>query len=507
MPRQLQEPTCLIHDIVLHPVDFLATRIPTDKPQFGLFKLIAYTNDGTVINATYRHNLDRLGDRNGPGLVLKPSLPAMMRDQFLSAKFVDKEDMDEDGDSDDDELDDFVVADGIDEESLHSDDDALSSARNGYMDHPLRSRDWHRLLDYEILQFDQHSAPSFDVLLTAAVDEFEGLQLQPGFPKIQLISDLVDQLQAIDVEQDSESAGSWLRSMAERDDVFVESVDFRTDMPSVSSHPSLLELYDYYFVSYIGALGSRLPDRNRVNREKLVRQVIADAFLGSLILRPSGTVDMASSAGPGEATTQPTEMASSPPDSGRESQLPSSSQPASSQSPLSEEDPVMRRLGAYAAFRPSVPPLSASPNVLAHIPDSIEDDPRDYSYQSVHQKLRLAQEEMAALSLDPRERRKAERQAARLQRKLDQKAKMSQEVIRQRELLPSVNTSLGRGMSLPGREIQSSQMAMPASSQGPSQSQAGIPMLNMTQPERGVYGTRSLKTKGKSKGPKRKPGF
>ncbi len=384
------------------------------------------------------------------------------------------------------------------------------------MDQSLHSRDWHHLLEYDVLQFHQHSRSSFDVLLRTAVVKYESLQLRHGTPGVQLMSDLVDQPHLVDVEQDSEAADDWLRSIAGRDDISVEAIGFNADTLSSNSPPtSLLDLYEYLCLLYVGPLGPRLPDRSRVNREKLVREVVADAFLGNLILRPGSraVVDIADA---GEAQPElATEMRSSPPQpqSEDESQpASSSSRPPSSQNPLVEEEELVRRLRAYATFRQPVLPLFASHNVLAHIPDSIEEDPRDYSYQSVNQKLKLAQEETAAMSLDPRERRKAERQAARLQRKLEQKAKLSQEVMRQRAMLPSVSistTSLGRGMmNLPGREVQSSQaVAIQASSQGPSQSQAGIPMLNMTQPERGVYGTRSLKLKGKGKGSKSKPGF
>jgi RNA polymerase I-specific transcription initiation factor RRN6 len=238
--------------------------------------------------------------------------------------------------------------------------------------------------------------------------------------------------------------------------------------------------------------------------------VAGEVFLGDLIIRSSKNPDIPNTPNPNIPKEAGTELSSSPPEAQAGALQAVSSQPSTSQSPGVEEEPAVSRLRSYAAFRERVPPLrlshqASTSNILAHLPDRIDEDPAEYSYRATNDRLKLVEQEVAAQSLDPRERRKATRQAARLQKRLEKTAKIGQEVMMQQRMLPGV-ASLGRGIGLPGREIQSSQVAVPDSSQGLGQSQV-IPGLTMTQPERGAFGTRPMKMKAKVKGTKRRAGF
>jgi len=133
---------------------------------------------------------------------------------------------------------------------------------------------------------------------------------------------------------------------------------------------------------------------------------------------------------------------------------------------------------------------------------SIQDDPGDYSYQETNQKIKLVQEQLAAESLDPKQRKKALKSAARLQQKLDRTQMLTQGVIMQRTLLPSISTGAALP-NLPGREVQSSQAGAQGLSQVISQQQSSLSGLTMTQPERGAFGARQAAKKGK----KRRAGF
>lgn len=177
------------------------------------------------------------------------------------------------------------------------------------------------------------------------------------------------------------------------------------------------------------------------------------------------------------------------------------------ETPVISEEPAVARLRQYTSFLHPVPPLlfehdNGTSIVLGHLPASIKEDPDNYSYRETNRRMKLDKEQLATESLDPRQRKKALKSAARLQRKLERNQVMGQEVELQKTLLPSISTAT-RFAALPGREVQSSQAAAPISSQMTSQRQSVLPGLTMTQPERGAFGTRQAAKKVK----KRREGF
>ncbi|EXJ77615.1 hypothetical protein A1O3_09843 [Capronia epimyces CBS 606.96] len=492
IPRQLQARMKDVNEIVLCPVKPVAAGYAPTQTDDGFLKLAACLTDGTIIEAVYKHRMGKQWETSEDGLkqTFSLSLPETTGNRVQSAKYVDEDELDE--------LDDFVVHDEVREQRITQDGGALSQSDT---DSPLdsRLRNWERLLEYETLSDRAHASYHLEDVLFEAAQRIHAMSLENKIDRMYLLSDILGAYQVADVEQDSELLKSWLDELRNSEGVSVESTTPHLGLLPGASQDNFLGLYDELIASYMESFLERVTDRNRVNRERLVRQAAADAHMSNVGLR----IGKSEPAKP-KATIAGEEVSSPPPESDQEGAW--SSQVSGSQSPLVQEEPAVARLRRYAEFQEVVPSLQLSedPNIssiLAHLPDSIDEDPAEYSYRQVTQRWKLAQEEMATQSLDPRERRKAARHAARLQKKLDRTIKMSQNAFMQQTVLPSIATgSTSIGVTLPGREVQSSQMAAPESSQAASQTQGGIPGLSMTQPERGAFGRRPAKAKGKGKG-------
>ncbi|KAK4949731.1 hypothetical protein LTR10_011573 [Elasticomyces elasticus] len=498
LPTKIQETTQLIEDIVLHPVEFVVKGDPSIRADYGLMKMIISMGDGSIIEATYKHSLDGQNDANHvPKLRLPPEATGR---SLQSSRYIEVN-----------EMEDFIVPDGVGEDRIPALPVATSINDNDEQVSHMHMRNWQRLLDFDSFRLKEGSNSPINISIERALEQFESLQGSNNPQPMNVMSQLVDGSSILDVEDESEHVTAWLKSLKGRQNPSTEIVYAGLDTISLTSQESLLAYYDQLCHDYVGTLGDKVKDRNRVNRERLVRQVAGDVFLGNMIVRSNKVAPDPTSSDPTAVASLNLDLPSSPPERQPDSSEVSSTQPSASQSPAAEEEASLSRLRGYCSFRDRVIPdltshQPAISNILAHLPSSIKEDPAGYSYSSTNQKLKLAEEEVAALSLDPQERRKAMRQAARLQRKLEKTAQRSQEVMMQRQVLPGV-ASLRIGPGLPVRQIQSSQVAALESSQAPNSSQIAIPGLTMTQPERGAFGMRPLKAKGQSKGMKKRAGF
>ncbi|KAJ4511358.1 hypothetical protein HRR83_006606 [Exophiala dermatitidis] len=496
-PKQLQSRMKHVVDIVLYPINPAVSGSSSKHAYHGFIKLVAYLDDGAVTEAVYEHAVGTEITEDSSLHIFTLALTGSAGGRVQSAMYVKE-----------DETDDFVVDDNND------DFDNSDIVRVGnvqpkpslYESRLPHFRDWERLLDYDDLMGQAHASTSLEEVLDQTTQKLRSMSIENEHERTHLLSDLLATYQIADVERESEFLTSWLDELRDNENVSVEMADAHLGVLPGSSLEKYLDLYDDFVETYIEPLSSEVIDRNRVNREKLVRRAAAEAFLSNAVLtvgsqNPAKTISMSI-----------LEEPRSSPGLESDQEGASSSQISASQSPLPPEEPAVARLRRYAGFEEVVPPLrlvkdANISNILAHLPDTIEEDPEEYSYRQVTQRLKLAQEEMATQSLDPRERRKAARHAARLQKRLQKTAKLSQEAMAQRTLLPTISTG-SQVVTLPGRDVQSSQAAQPASSQTASQSFA-IPGLTMTQPERGAFGgrpERKAKAKGKAKN-KSMPGF
>lgn len=496
LPRVLQDETDAIEDIGLYPVESAVQGVSTDHTGYALMRMILRTSNGRIIEATYKQKVGR--DHNAKRVPMLP-LPTAATGRSQSSRHIEVDDME-----------DFIVPDGDEK------DEAVALHKATFRGHekgqllPMHMRNWQRLLDPGIFLPMENSMSPINISLESAFEQFKTSQPQSDLQPMDVMSQLVDGYNILDLEEESELVTTWLTSLEKNENMSIQIIGEGLDPLDHSSYDNLLAIYEQLSLAYIGSLGSKVKDRNRVNRERLVRQVVADVFLGNMIVRSKNAAADPTSSNPVAARTD-TNLPSSPPQVASDSPAGLSNQPSASQSPSAEEEPILTRLRGYCSFRGPVPPLSLSEhstvsNILAHLPNSIEEDPAHYSYQGTNQQLKLAQEETAAQSTDPQDRRKAMRQAARLQRKLERTTQKSQEVSLQRKMLPTV-ASLGTRAGMPIRQIQSSQAAAPTSSQAPNSSQVGIPGLTMTQPERGAFGMRPVQTKAKGKRVRRKAGF
>ncbi|KIX04891.1 uncharacterized protein Z518_05762 [Rhinocladiella mackenziei CBS 650.93] len=497
LPPQLKGRMSTISDLVLCPIGFVLENIASDELDYGLFKLIACTNDGKIIEAVYKHRQGQLSAaQNGGDQFIHWSLPKTTGIQIQSTRRVS-----------DDDWDDFVVDDNASESRSTAERVPDPQERQALARAMSHFRNWERLLDYDPVRPSENGSSSFEAALQEAIKRWETLRLENETGCLYLMSDFLEGHQIMDIEQASEIANAWLDNLKSQDEYSVESAGLSLLDLNGPSEYELLHAYNHLTTSYVESLSCEVTDRNRVNRERTVRQIAGVIFLGNLTLRVSKAAQNAGVSNP-QPGFMPGRTVSLPlPEAESDGLGAQSSQPSTSQSPMSEEELAVTRLRQYATFSPEGPPLQLShhkniSNILFHAPNSIEDDPAHYSYRNTNQRLKLVQEEMATQSLDPRERRKALRQAARLQKKLEKTAQISQEVMLQRVLLPNIVEGNG-GADLPGREVQSSQLAAPH----PSQGHDGVPGLSMTQPERGAFGTRLPKTKGKEKASRRKAGF
>ncbi|ETI22130.1 hypothetical protein G647_06202 [Cladophialophora carrionii CBS 160.54] len=493
LPQVLANRMQDVSDIVLCPVTFSVQNQPSNAVDYGLVKLIACTNAGEIIEAIYKYGLSKFGHaKKSTG-----SLPALAFHRRSTGTQGSSEHVTT-GD-----LDDLVVSDVTEAGAIPVPATTAQNAANDPSSISLHFRKWQRLADHLAVKDRKSQDVPFGTSLQQAVELFEHVQGRDETTSVRLIADLVDNCRVVDVEEDSQHVESWLDMLALHNDVTTEFVAFPA-LPD-NSRRHLISVYDDLVNAYVESLPENFTDRNRVNRERLVRQIVGPTVFGSFMLKTRRPVDLAESPQPRSASSPPSALPSPSPgiDSHHQQQLPT----LAPESSVSNEEPAVARLRQYTTFAHRVPPLLLDHNtglsaLLEHLPVSIDEDPADYSYQQTNQRLKLLQEQLAAESLDPKQRNTALKSAARLRRKLERSMLMSQEVMLQRTLVPSIRT--GTELSnLPDREVQSSQAAAPGSGHLQSQVTDALTGLTMTQPERGAFGTRQAAKKGK----KRRAGF
>lgn len=489
-PKGFCERMKSITNLVIVPVDSRVNNCPPDKLGWSIVMLLAWTSRGELVEAFYRHKLGNVSTtrKESDGLSLL-RFPDPIKQLYLSNRFVDEDD-----------LDNFVVEEETDRDREQAISNDLASAFHKdaqAVSHSAENRSWDHLLDHGTLQSNEENRPSVIESLDQ-VSERIGRLWNDLLP-ISTLSYLFKGPRILDLEAASQSVDGWLRSLQGADHVSIQPTTSHLEsLLNEFGKTSLLTFYEAYLVMYINPLAPNVTDRIRVNREKIVRQTAADAFFGGIALRSNNEA----------AETEDIMQSSTPQEDLSRVQLQSSQRLMATIPPLVKE-PIVSRLRSYTTFRREGPPLlltstSAISNILDHLPNTIIDDPTTYSYEATNKKIQNAQDEEAELLLDPRERRQVRRQAAKHLRDLEKLAKFTQDVQSQRSKLPGV-TNHTFGPTLPGREIRSSQPAVPESSQGQGQ---GASELNMTQPERGAYGTRpQKKKKSKEKVVKRKAGF
>lgn len=490
-PKSLCERAKSITNLVIVPANSPVNNHQPDKLELGVVKLVAWTSQGDTIEAFYRQgqeNISATTEEAAGNFLLAPL--SSTSQPYLSSRFVDEDD-----------LDNFMVEDdteGEGEWTAYNDSKPALQKEVQILSHRAASLQWDNILDERALQSDEKSRPG----VAESLDRLypRGTRLWDGSSPISTLSYLLRAPRILDLETASQSVDKWINTIQATGHVFIQPVNSHTkSLLYEIRHTNLLTLYNTFLFAYIAPLSPLVTDRIRVNREKIVRQAAADAFFGGMALRSK---DHASE-------TEDIHQASAKEVDSSDLQLYSSQPPMATSQPLAQE-PIVSRLCSYTTFKRENPPIlstSSIPisNILEHLPNTINSDPKTYSYEATNKKIQNAQDEEAELLLNTRERRKFRRQSTKRLKALEKQTKYSQEVQLGRSMPPSV-TNRRLAPTLPGREVRSSQPGAPESSQSQGQ---GTSMHNMSQPERGAYGTRPpMKRKGKQKMVvKRKAGF
>jgi hypothetical protein len=489
LPGHLKGRMHEVSNIFLRPID-AALYGPRD---YVLVKLVAYTRSGHIIEALFRHSQSqRKQEVNTLERFSVLSFPELSRSQVQSAKYID-----------DDEMADFIVSDDQEDKRTMTPRVAARSPADSFRPSTSRQRRWHLLLDFLVAT----NEPSEYVSLSSSLDELTqrlgevNTATHSELKPVRLLSELTNILHILDIEEDTQTIGKWAHSATA---AFILETVAANARPPEDPAEQLMRYYHELAGTYVEPLGDHFTSRNRVNRERLVRHILGPVLSGAWMLRPRATRDAVGSPliSPFSVFEQP-KLNPFPASVTEENGLP---QQGFSKTDVPNEQPAVVALRQYAIFRhPSAPASlvqsTRTSTVLDHLPVSIAEDPSEYSYQETNNKLQAQHDEQAAELLDPRERKRALRSAARVQAKLEKTQRLRKQLQLERTLLPSIGSAAQRPNSLPGREIQSSQAAAPGSSQ--IQGQEAAPGLTMTQPERGAFGGRETAKKLK----KRRAGF
>lgn len=320
--------------------------------------------------------------------------------------------------------------------------------------------------------------------------------IQPG---VKLLSDLFSPLLVV---ADVETSSTTINSIVESGSIDGQAPSAPYLLPGKLGSSTALELYQILVAHWLGDLPLGIPDRIRVNKERLARDVAADLALAAIATRPSlhELRPLAIRERMSPDSTPPPAVASAPTPDSNLAEATVHSQSASPFPPAPEEHAACVRLRNYTTVSSNVVTTATSASVLdilAHIPQDIGADPSAYDW-GVAQAAIIAERDVGAEAADPRSRRKAEKLAQAKRRRIGLQMEAAEELARQRAP-PAIGSSQ---IILPTRDVKSSQPGALGTTEpgdyGP-----------MTQPERGPFGRRLGGTAAgrKDKGKRREAGF
>jgi RNA polymerase I-specific transcription-initiation factor len=318
-------------------------------------------------------------------------------------------------------------------------------------------------------------------------------------PGMSLLSDLSSPLLLV---ADLEASSTTITSLAQSSSIDGQSSSILYPLPGRVGSNSALELYQSLVSDWLSRLPPEVPDRIRVNKERLARNVAAELALAAIATRPS-IYDLETQTAqeriypdlaPPAAVTSASSLDSTLAD------VTVHSQPISPLPSTADEHPAYVRLRTYTAVSSNAVTLATPTrilDILAHLPSDAETDPSTYDWRTTEATI-TAEHDESAEKADPRVRRRAEKLAQAKRRRMQLQTKAAEELVRQRAP-PAIGSTQ---MVLQTREVQSSQVMVPERNEsgdyGP-----------MTQPERGAFGRRLGGTESgrKDKGKQRTAGF
>ena len=464
----------------------------------GLFKLFVLTNDLHITEHLYQSLDTSFSIPIDSPLSTVIPLPGTGGLYDKSSKYADI-----------DELDDFVVYEDIERADLDRTESAVISHDQGaaVKSDDVSLLDWEDV--YEVINGSSADPDRVD-------EEADGIEFAECLAKVELalkdsdnfgnrsasIADfLTVPLRVGQVEEDSEKLTKLLERLKEEGKLDLHFGTLSTRGRADAKHKTIADVYSQISDLFLSRVHG--PDHNRLAKAQiLAKSIAAELVLASISVRRKALPPTITETGADPRTP----LSSSP--SLFAQQGPSSQQPDFHSSPpqvpppweMSEEDPACQRLRAYTEVTKPIPPISSShelSDILAHLPTDPRADPRDYDWRSTELKIAAARGDEALAKADPKARRKAER-LARAQKKRMELQRKALDEMRQEEAPPMIMSSQAV-MSRPTPQGPGLGIPEPLSSQ----------VLLMSQPERGVFGTRKgAASKGKrDKGKKRIAGF
>jgi hypothetical protein len=301
--------------------------------------------------------------------------------------------------------------------------------------------------------------------------------IQPG---VKLLSDLSSPLLIV---ADVEASSTTISSIVESSSVDGQTSSIPYHLLGKPGSISALDLYQMLVSAWLGGLPLEVPDRIRVNKERLARDIAADLALAAIATRPS-LHELETQAIQKKASlnsTPPLAVSPAPTLDSNATGAAIHSQPVSHHPPTPDEHPACIRLRNYTAVSNNVATTAIPASILeilAHIPQDIGVDPSTYDWRGTEAAV-IAERDEGTEAADSRARRRVEKLAQIKRRKIRLQMETAEELARQRAP-PTIGSSQ---IVLPTRELKSSQPVPPET----TELRDPAPM---TQPERGRFGRR-----------------
>ena len=456
LPEVILAHPCHVSDIAFS-VAASNDRRPTDDDvrRGPMVTLLARMEDGAICESVYEYADVSTAEKPDQevGYCLPYNAPRQAR-QVTSSKYVD----------DDDDMAGFVVEDSaqpfvVDIPLLDQGNDLRQSFKSA----SLRGHDWAGMLAGET---EANRAELSDALVSLRLSVLEDIN-NAG----RTLADTLPRAGIDDVEEASESIAKWINDSSELDPD-ADTAGLHTVSVIGNTAGSLLERYDDLIDRYVGSLPTDVPDRVRVNAERLSRRTALEGFLASYALQQRGVQER-----------QLLDERSDP-----KERRPAAADPADETVVESKkDDSPLSRLSRYTTINKT---QAANLNkkvvteVIGHLPKDITADPSDYSYEDTEMELAMARNQVDA-DLDPKAKRHEERLARFEKKRLERDRRNVEETALRQAMVPN--------------QVMSSQLPQVA-----GMSQVAEGQMNATQPERGVFGGRQKISKP---GKKRVAGF
>lgn len=408
------------------------------------------------------------------------------------------------------EMEDFIVADDLNDaqdqlslDDIHEESDFTRTENASSLQGSMI--DFREV--YEILIADSEEHEQEDIVDKLQLLDFKETAVALDSNLHLLCEHLPQNFEVKDIEEASSALDSLLTSISGQTNPNMQV--FTAKQWHTQAAATLLDHYNSMVSIWVTPLSLEIPNRVRVNKERLIRKVATDLTLASTSVRKviEGIEDNT------ESTRGPLGQA--------HDFLASSSPPQTSPYLPQElpEDTACRRLRFYTTIAKPVPSTSITnpvmSSILAHLPQDISGpygDPSNYSYRAIESQLAAARRDETFSRLDPRFRRRLEREAELGRRRLEAQKILSQQAAEQKQIPSIVVEDRGKQMTqLPFREVQSSQIAGPVGMGEGIEVHSPVGGVSMTQPERGLFGDSRRggvkPEKGKAREGRRRPGF